>query len=92
VCGESNSGDDAIENYERARPDVLIVAATLPSMDGIATIIKLKHKYPNASAMLAASAGQRSVVVEAISAGAVDFIAKPFAARRVIATLRKHFG
>ena len=90
VCYEASNGADAIAHYERARPDLVLVEAQMPDHDGVATISELCRQFLGCQAILLASAGQRSHVVQAMGAGAVDFIPKPINDRRVISTLRKH--
>lgn len=89
VCYEASSGADAIANYEKARPDLVLVEAQMSDRDGVATISELCRKYLGCQTVLLASAGQRSSVCQAISAGAMDFIAKPINDRRVLSVLRK---
>ena len=89
VCYEASSGADALANYEKARPDLVLVEALMPDRDGVATIGELCREFHGCQAVLLASAGQRSYVCEAMSAGAVDFIAKPISDRRVVSTLKK---
>lgn len=89
VCYQASSGFDAIANYEKARPDLVLVEAQMPDRDGVATITELCRQHLDCQALLMASAGQRSYVCEAMSAGAVDFIAKPVNERRVLSTLRR---
>lgn len=92
VVAEASSGKQALELFDKARPDAVIVDAAMPDMDGIATTRELKREYPDAVVFLTAAHGERSAVVQALSAGAVDFIAKPYAPKRVIQTLRKSLG
>lgn len=89
VCCEVSNGFDALANYEKARPDVVIVEATMPDRDGVATIEALRSKHLDCRAVLMASAGQRGDVCQAMSAGAVDFIPKPINERRVLSVLKK---
>ena len=89
VCFEASSGTDAIANYDKVRPDLVIVEATMPDRDGAATIGEMCRKHLDCRAVLLASAGQRSDVCQAMSAGAVEFIPKPINDRRVLSTLKK---
>jgi two-component system chemotaxis response regulator CheY len=89
VCYEASNGADALANYEKARPDLVLVEARMPDRDGVATIRELCQSFDDCRAVLLAASGQRSDVCEAMSAGAVDFIAKPINDRRVINTLKK---
>jgi len=89
VCAEVSSGKEALQRYEKANPDIVLVEAQMPDMDGVATISELCRNYPGCRVLILASAGQRERVCEAMSAGAVDFIPKPINERRVAATLRR---
>jgi two-component system chemotaxis response regulator CheY len=89
VCYEASSGNDAVANYERTRPDFVLVEAQMPGLDGVATIGELCRTFDGCQAVLLAAAGQRAYVCEAMSAGAVDFIVKPLNDRRVVSTLKK---
>ena len=89
VCFEASNGIDAVANYEKARPDFVLIEAQMPGLDGVSTITELCRNFNGCQAVLLASAGQRAYVCEALSAGAVGFIAKPINDRRVVSTLKK---
>lgn len=89
VCSEVSSGAEALAKYSKVRPDLVLVEAQMPDRDGVATITELCRSFDGCQVILLASAGQRARVCEALSAGAVDFIAKPLNERRVTSTLKK---
>jgi len=89
VCCETGSGKDALANYEKARPDLVLVDAKTADRDAIAVIMDLVSKFPGCQTLFCAGSGQRSQICAAMSAGAVDFLAKPYSERGVINTLRK---
>ncbi len=89
VCCEVASGKEALQKFEKVRPDMVLVEAQMPDMDGVATITELRRADTDCQILLLAGAGQRATVCEALSAGAVDFIPKPINERRVTAILRK---
>lgn len=89
VCCEVPSGAEALAKYEKANPDLVLIEAHMPGMDGVATITELCRNYMGCQALILASAGQRAEVCEALSAGAVDFIPKPLNDRRVATALRR---
>lgn len=89
VCSEVRSCREALDNYEKARPDLVLIEAQMPDKDGVVTTSELIHKYDSCRILLMASAGQRSQVCAAMSAGAIGFIPKPINERRVVNTLRK---
>ena len=65
---------------------------TMPEMDGIAALKKIKELDPNASVIMCSAMGQQAMVIESIQSGAKDFIVKPFQADRVIEAVRKVLG
>ncbi|MBI2843399.1 MAG: response regulator [Armatimonadetes bacterium] len=89
VVGEASNGRQALEMYETVRPDLVMVDARMPDMDGVTTIRHLRIQDPNAVTILCAGSGERSTVVEALSAGATDFCAKPYVPKRVVGIVRR---
>lgn len=89
VCGEAANGHEAIAQYEILNPDIVTLDVTMPVMDGLETIKKLKALYPNANIIMCSAMGQQAMVLEAIQAGAKDFIIKPFTPERVLETIAK---
>jgi len=89
IVGEASNGKQAIELYEKVRPDVVMVDARMPDMDGVSTIEQIRRIDPEAVAVVCASSGEKSSVVEALGVGAADFCAKPYVPRRVVAILRR---
>ncbi|MHA7965888.1 response regulator [Paenibacillus sp. CAU 1782] len=88
VVAEAGDGLQAIQLYEEHRPDVVTMDITMPTMDGLTAIRKIMELDPNASIVVCSAIGHRDMVVEAIRAGAKDFIIKPFHRNRVVSTLR----
>ena len=65
---------------------------TMPEMDGIQALKKIKETDPNASVIMCSAMGQQAMVIESIQSGAKDFIVKPFQADRVLESIRKVLG
>lgn len=87
VC-EAATGAQAIETYKKLRPDLVMVDANAKDMDGAKTIEWMRRDDPTVVAIICASAGQRSVVSQAFSAGATAFCAKPYREKSVKDALR----
>ncbi|MFT5875475.1 MAG: two-component system chemotaxis response regulator CheY, partial [Clostridium sp.] len=84
VVGEANNGIKAVELYKAEKPDVVTMDITMPDMDGIEAVKEIKAFDPAAKIIMCSAMGQQSMVMDAIRAGARDFIVKPFQADRVL--------
>ena len=83
VVGEGKNGNEAIELYRQLKPDLVTMDITMPIMDGIEAVKRIKKEFPEAKIIMCSAMGQQKLVVEAIEAGAKDFIIKPFDELRV---------
>jgi two-component system chemotaxis response regulator CheY len=92
VVGEATNGQEAVEKYESSRPDLVLMDITMPVMDGITATKTIKGKHPEAMVVMCTAMGQKSMVIEAIQAGAKDFIVKPFQPDRVLESIKKLIG
>ncbi|GGO01576.1 response regulator [Saccharibacillus kuerlensis] len=92
VIGEAGNGAEAVQEYEKLKPDFVTMDITMPEMDGIAAVRKIKENDPNARIIMCSAMGQQGMIVEAIQAGARDFIVKPFQPDRVEQAFRKLEG
>ena len=89
VVGEAANGKEAIDKYIELRPDLVLLDITMPEMDGIEALKKIKMIEPKAKIIMCSAMGQQNMVIEAIQNGALDFVVKPFQQDRVIESLRK---
>jgi two-component system chemotaxis response regulator CheY len=89
VVGEAADGNEAVERYQELRPDVMTLDITMPEKDGLTALRELMALDPGATVVMCSALGQESKVLEAVKAGAKDFIAKPFEAQRVLAAIEK---
>jgi two-component system, chemotaxis family, chemotaxis protein CheY len=92
VVGEAVNGADAIEKFQELNPDVVTMDITMPEMDGITAVKQIRALNPQASIIMCSAMGQQPMVLEAIQAGAKDFVVKPFQADRVMESIRKVIG
>ena len=92
VVGEAENGLVAVEKYMETKPDLVLMDITMPEMDGINALKKIKEKDPGASVIMCSAMGQQAMVIESIQAGAKDFIVKPFQADRVLEAVKKVVG
>lgn len=89
VVGEAQNGVEAVEKYRAEKPDLVTMDITMPEMDGVAALKEIKKINSDAKVVMCSAMGQQAMVMEAIQAGAVDFIVKPFESERVIQSLNK---
>lgn len=95
VCGEAENGKDAIQRYQELKPDLVTMDIVMPKMeeiDGIAAVKEIVKIDPQAKVVMVSAMGQHALVVEAIQAGAKDFIVKPFQHSRVTEAIRRVLG
>ena len=92
VAGEAENGLKAVEKYAEVKPDLVLLDITMPEMDGIQALKKIKESDPNALVIMCSAMGQQAMVIESIQAGAKDFIVKPFQADRVLEAVKKVVG
>ena len=92
VVGEAENGARALEKYKETLPDLVIMDITMPEVDGIQAVKNIKSIDGNAKIIMCSAMGQQAMVVDAIQAGARDFIVKPFKPDRVIEAVKKVLG
>ncbi|WP_333861015.1 response regulator [Clostridium sp.] len=89
VVGEANNGIKAVELYKKETPDVVTMDITMPDMDGIEAVKQIRAIDANAKIIMCSAMGQQTMVMDAIKAGARDFIVKPFQPDRVLEAINK---
>ena len=86
---DTQNGVKAVEKYSETQPDLVLMDITMPEMDGIQALKKIKESDPNASVVMCSAMGQQAMVIESIQSGARDFIVKPFQPDRVLEAVKK---
>lgn len=89
IAGEAENGVQAVEKYKEVKPDLVTMDITMPEMDGISAVREIKKIDPGARIVMVSAMGQQAMVIEAIQAGAMDFVVKPFQPDRVIEAVKK---
>jgi two-component system chemotaxis response regulator CheY len=90
--GEAENGQEAIQKYQTYRPDLVLMDITMPVMDGITATREIKALDTGAKVVMVSALGQQTMVIEAIKAGAKDFVVKPFEPDKILATVKKFVG
>ncbi len=91
VVGEAFDGDSAVNLYQELKPDLVTMDIVMPGKNGIDAIKEIKEKDPDAKIIVITTLGQKNVVVEALEAGAEEFIVKPFSRRDIKKVVNKLF-
>ncbi|AEE91381.1 regulator of chemotaxis and motility [Tepidanaerobacter acetatoxydans Re1] len=89
VSGEAENGAVAVKMYDELKPDLVIMDITMPEMDGIEAVKKIKAMDSSAKIIMCSAMGQQAMVIDAIQAGARDFVVKPFQPERVLEAVKK---
>ncbi|MFP3508287.1 response regulator [Peribacillus sp. SIMBA_075] len=89
IVGEAADGAQAVDKYKETLPDLVTMDITMPEMDGITALKEIKKVNPQAKVIMCSAMGQQAMVIDAIQAGAKDFIVKPFQADRVLEAINK---
>lgn len=92
VVGEAGDGAEAVEKYKELKPDLVTMDITMPEKDGIQALKEIKEMDGDAKIIMCSAMGQQAMVIDAIQAGAKDFIVKPFQADRVLEAINKTLG
>lgn len=92
VVGEAANGLEALERYKELAPDLTTMDIVMPFKSGIEATREIVKHDPRAVIVMCSALGQESLVMEAIEAGASDFVVKPFKAEDVLAVVKKVLG
>ncbi|WP_322818758.1 response regulator [Tepidiforma sp.] len=86
---QAENGLEAVQKYQSARPDAVLMDITMPEMDGLTALKEIRKVDPNAKVAMVTALGQQQIVLEAVKNGAKDFLVKPAEADRVLAAVSK---
>jgi two-component system chemotaxis response regulator CheY len=89
IVGEATNGREAVQMYRELAPDVVLLDITMPEMNGLTAMQQILAQDPRARVLICSALGQQSMILEAIKAGARDFIVKPFKPERLAAAIAR---
>src|SRR5213082_486988 len=92
IVGEAETGSQAVEKYRQLKPDLVTMDIVMPDMGGIDAVREIVKQDPDAKILMCSAMGQQALVVEAIQAGARDFVVKPFQPSRVLEAVQRVLG
>lgn len=77
VAGEAGDGLTAITEYDRTKPDIVLMDITMPQMEGIEAAERIVRQHPDARVVMVSSVGYQENIVAALQKGARHFVQKP---------------
>lgn len=89
VVGEAADGVEVVERFKELHPDLVMMDIVMPKRSGIDAVKAIMELDGSARVVMCSALGQEALVMEAIQAGAKDFIVKPFKPDAVVSTLAK---
>ena len=89
VAGEACDGAEGFEQYKALLPDIATLDITMPNVNGITLLKQIKEQYPEARVIMITALGNSGKILEALDAGASNYITKPFEDGQIIATIRE---
>ncbi len=92
VSGQAATGAEALERYRELKPDLVIMDIVMPDMGGIDAVRAIIGEFPDARILMCSAMGQQALVIEAVEAGARDFVVKPFQPSRVLEAVQRVLG
>jgi two-component system, chemotaxis family, chemotaxis protein CheY len=92
VVGHAETGAEAVKKYRDLKPNLVTMDIIMPDMGGIDAVREIIRDFPEANIMMCSAMGQQALVIEAIQAGARDFVVKPFQPARVLEAVQRVLG
>ena len=89
IAGEACNGAECVQLYQELKPDIAILDITMPQKDGIEAVKEIMEIDPNARIIMCSALGHQTKIIEALEAGARDFIVKPFEPQRIIEAIKR---
>ena len=83
IIGEAANGLEGIDKYKELLPDIVTMDITMPELDGIEALKRIMDFDGSAKVIMVTAAGQKGKIVEAVKAGAKDFVTKPFDSEQI---------
>ena len=87
LIGEAENGQEGFDKYCELEPDFVTLDITMPVMDGIETLVKIKEYDEEAKIIMVTASGQKNKMLDAIKLGAADFVTKPYETSQIISIM-----
>ncbi len=92
VIGEAENGEEAVFIVKESRPDIVLMDINMPIKDGIKATEEISIQIPDTAVIMVSVQGEQEYLKKAMSAGARDFIVKPFSEEDLVQTIMKIYS
>jgi len=92
VVGEADNGKEAVRLFERHRPDLVTMDVTMPILNGVEALKRIRAVDPDARVLMVSAMGQKNMVMQALREGAQGFLIKPFEKEKVLQAVAEVLG
>ncbi|MDC7124166.1 MAG: response regulator [Spirochaetales bacterium] len=89
VVGEADNGLNCLRFYYKHPVQLVLLDITMPKMDGIETLKRLKQLDKKADVVMCSAMGEDKYIIKSIQLGAKDFIVKPFKRERIVSAVKR---
>jgi len=92
VVGEADNGKESVRLFEKYRPDLVTMDITMPILNGVEALKRIRELDPNAQVLMVSAMGQKNMVMQALREGARGFLVKPFEKDKVLQAVAEVLG
>lgn len=89
IVGEASNGQEAIDTFQSLEPNLITLDITMPIKNGVEALKEIKAIAPELKIVMVSAAGQKDKIMDAIKAGASDFIQKPYEREVILSAVKK---
>lgn len=86
---EAPDGEEALRLYGELRPSLTLLDITMPNMDGVETLRRIRQLDADAKVVMCTAVGQERQMIEAVALGAADYLVKPFRSESLLRVVKK---
>ncbi len=85
--GEAENGLEAIEQFRKTNPDLILLDVAMPKKDGLSVLKDIKIYQPSAKVVMITASDNQETIKECVKEGAVAYILKPFNFEEVLSKI-----
>lgn len=89
IIGEVSNGVNAVKKYQELRPDIVTMDITMPEMGGLEALRSIREFDSDAAIVIISAMSEKLIILNAIKAGAMHFLTKPFDDSKVLTVINE---